>query len=64
MINRTELSWLPQLFRLQFAVSLHHTALVVYTHQFGMSDLMIKKIRAGRRSSTVMASDVSGTKKK
>ena len=25
-----------------------------------MSDLMIKKIRAGRRSSTVMASAVSG----
>ena len=29
-----------------------------------MSDLMIKKIRAGRRSSTVMASEVSGAKKK
>ena len=34
--------------------------LASYTNQFGMSDLMIKKIRAGRRSSTVMASEVSG----
>lgn len=38
-------------------------SVVAYTHQFGMSDLMIKKIRAGRRSSTVMASEVSGAKK-
>jgi len=63
IINRTELSLPQQLSILQFAVSLQHTALVAYTHQFGMSDLMIKKIRAGRRSSTVMASDVSGAKK-
>ena len=30
-----------------------------YTHQLGMSDLMTRKIRAGRRSSTVMASAAS-----
>ena len=38
--------------------------IISFTNQFGMSDLMIKKIRAGRRSSTVMASAVSGKAKK
>ena len=47
---------------LDFDVNIDHwnVHLVSYTNQFGMSDLMIKKIRAGRRSSTVMASAVSG----